>query len=190
MSTRMGILVGASITIVAFLVLELILEADPGQRSYQFMPDMVHSPAAGSQSTSEFLPGRRTQQPLVEGVVVRGREHYPYEATEDGAKRAAAELRNPFSADAPGNPERGAGRYLVFCSPCHGAQGDEPGPVPQRGMIAPPSLMGTRAKELSDGGLFHIITVGQGNMAAHGSQISAADRWQIVTHLRTLQAGK
>ena len=190
MNTRTGILVGAGIIIVAFLILEYLLEVDPNQRSYQFMPDMVDSPAPKSQTENALLPAGRTQQGIVEGVVVRGGEHHPYGLGEADAQRAARELKSPFEGDHQPDAERGADRYLLFCSSCHGNNGVDPGPVVQRGMVAPPSLLGTRARTLSDGGLYHIITVGQGNMAAHGAQIPPADRWQIVAHLRTLQAGK
>jgi mono/diheme cytochrome c family protein len=57
-----------------------------------------------------------------------------------------------------------------------------------KGFPPPPSLFAEKATNLADGQIFHIISFGQGNMPAHGTQVPTMQRWQIVTHVRQLQA--
>ena len=64
------------------------------------------------------------------------------------------------------------------------------GPVTQRGVPPPPSLLAPRAAQMKDGQLFHILTYGQNNMAAYGGQVSREDRWNVIAYVRSLQAGK
>ena len=40
---------------------------------------------------------------------------------------------------------------------------------------------------MSDGQMFHVLTFGQKNMPGYAAQISAADRWQAILHVRSLQ---
>ena len=189
MRTRLGILIATVIVVVVFLGLEFLLEPDPSRRSFRFMPDMVDAPTGRSQSESQWLPGGRVQQPIVAGVVVHGSEDFPYQATPEDAARAGKELKSPFLKVDEKILERGASRYQIFCSHCHGENGVDPGLVVQHGMTSPPSLLAQRAKTLPDGSLYHIITLGQGNMPAHGPQVLPEDRWKIVAHIRSLQSG-
>ena len=43
--------------------------------------------------------------------------------------------------------ERGQDRYNIFCSPCHGLQGDGQGMVTMRGMKHPPSYHQDRLRK-------------------------------------------
>jgi mono/diheme cytochrome c family protein len=40
---------------------------------------------------------------------------------------------------------------------------------------------------MRDGQMFHVISMGQGNMAAYASQVERQDRWKVIGYLRTLQ---
>ena len=111
-----------------------------------------------------------------------------YEATPEDAVRAGVELTLPVGNDEEtGGTERGAFVYATFCGTCHGPGGEGDGPVTRKGVPPPPSLLLAHARDLPDGQLFHIITFGQGNMAAYGSQVGRADRWEAVRHIRLLQ---
>lgn len=181
-----GILVGAATIIVVLLLLQLWLAVDPTERNYEFMPDMAYSPARESFTGSSSLPRGLTQQAPVPGTVVRGAMEFPYGVGPEEAVRAGRELKNPVDPTADGVAQRGAERYTIFCAHCHG-DGVDPGPVAFRGMVPPQSLLGQRARTMADGEMFHVITRGQGNMAAHGAQIPPDDRWKIIHHVRTLQ---
>jgi mono/diheme cytochrome c family protein len=181
---------------LALFGLEAVLRSNPRERNYEAFTEMVYSRASESLSASDVLPGGMTQQPIEEGVVVRGRMPFPFGLGLEEAQRAGRELRNPFApatVDAPLDPAvlaRGAEVYRVFCVVCHAADGMGRGSVVMRGMLPPPSFKGAHAIEIADGEMFHILTRGQGNMASYAAQVSADDRWKVIRHIRTLQEVK
>jgi mono/diheme cytochrome c family protein len=168
------------------LVLRAVLVRDPATPNRDFLPDMAYSPAVKSQS---FRDGVETDRGLPEGVVPRGQLPFRYGPGPEEAKRAGAELSNPFAAGDAAALARGAEVYRVYCAVCHGATGEGDGPVVQRGMIRPPSLLAARAVGIADGEAFHIVTRGQGNMASYASQVAPEDRWKAILHVRVLQKG-
>lgn len=183
---------------LALLILQAALRSDPRERNYEAFTEMVYSLASESLTPSDALPGGMTQQPLVEGVIVRGRMPFPFGPGLEEAQRAGRELANPFAydpeaADDPEDPAilaRGAEVYRVFCVACHGADGMGRGSVVLRGMLPPPSFKGAHAIEIDDGEMFHILTRGQGNMASYAAQVSPDDRWKVIRHIRALQEAK
>jgi len=178
------------LALLALLVLagvHVAFDVDPLVRQYELFPDMARSLAAESHAACAALPGGVTQQPLPPGVVVRGHLPFPFPATPEGAAAAGSALVNPFAAEDAAARARGAERYAIACAACHGADGQGRGPVVERGMLPPPSLLADRARALPDGHLFHIVTRGQGNMAPHAAQLVAADRWKVILHVRALQ---
>ena len=187
MRSSPGILVGTVIVIGVLLLIQSILAVDTSERNLEFMPDMAYSTAARSLTDNPRLPSGITQQHLVPGTVARGQlEEFAYGVGPEEAARAGRELENPFDLEDELALQRGADRYAVFCIHCHG-DGIDPGPVAARGGVPPQSLLGARAQSIADGEMFHVITLGQGNMGAHGSQIPPEDRWRIILHVRTLQ---
>ncbi len=182
-----GIVGAAGAAVVALLVLRSAVAVDAAERNWEFLPDMVRSPAVESQSVCDELPGGLAHQAVVSGVVVRGHESFRYGATPEEAKRAGEELSNPFLPDAPDALARGAEVYRVNCLPCHGVKGEGDGPVVQRGMAQPPSFAAARPMSMRDGEMFHVLTKGQGNMASYAAQVSPEDRWKVILHVRALQ---
>ena len=77
--------------------------------------------------------------------------------------------------------------YFRFCAVCHGATGLGDGPVTRRGVPPPPSFMLDNAVNMADGQMYHVITLGQNNMASYASQVSREDRWKVIRYVRTLQ---
>ena len=181
-----GFLAGVAGCFLALLVLGAVLRSNPHERNYEAFTEMVYSRANESFSPSTSLPNGMTQQGLVEGVVVRGSLPFRFGDGPEEALRAGRELTNPFEDDAQ-TLARGAEVFGVFCVVCHAADGSGSGPVVQRGMLPPPSLQGARSKQMQDGEMFHILTRGQGNMAAYASQIARDDRWRVIRHVRSLQ---
>jgi mono/diheme cytochrome c family protein len=168
------------------LALEVLLRPTPGERNYEALTEMVYSKAAESLSPNAVLPGQKTQQAVVAGVVVRGQMPFHYGLGQEEAARAGRELGNPFE-DSPEVLERGGLIYRRFCVVCHAGDGGGQGPVVLRGMLPPPSLFGARAMAIADGEMFHVLTLGQGNMASYAAQVSAADRWKVIRHVRSMQ---
>ena len=86
--------------------------------------------------------------------------------------------------------ERGQERYRIFCSPCHGIQGDGNGMVSMRGMKHPPSYHDARLLAVPNGYIYDVITNGFGAMYGYSAQIPPRDRWAIVAYVRALQLSR
>jgi mono/diheme cytochrome c family protein len=85
---------------------------------------------------------------------------------------------------------RGRERFGIFCSPCHGANGDGNGMVVQRGMPRPTSYHDERLRTADDQYLFDVITGGHGAMYPYASRVPPRDRWAIVAYVRALQLSR
>jgi mono/diheme cytochrome c family protein len=86
--------------------------------------------------------------------------------------------------------ERGRERYEIFCAVCHGLTGDGDGMAVQRGFPKPPSFHEERLRAAPAGHFFSVITSGYGMMYPYGGRVPPADRWAIVSYIRTLQLGR
>lgn len=85
---------------------------------------------------------------------------------------------------------RGRERFDIFCSPCHGYDGEGHGMVVERGYTAPPSFHIGRMRAAPDGYIFNVITDGLGRMPPYGAQVPVADRWSIIAYVRALQLSR
>jgi hypothetical protein len=86
--------------------------------------------------------------------------------------------------------ERGQERYRIFCSPCHGIQGDGNGMIVMRGMKRPPSYHADRLRQAPNGYFYDVITNGFGQMYNYAAQVPPRDRWAIVAYVRALQLSR
>ncbi|MFN3648759.1 MAG: c-type cytochrome [Armatimonadota bacterium] len=82
---------------------------------------------------------------------------------------------------------RGQERYNVYCSPCHGVTGAGDGMIVRRGFPHPPDYAIQRLRDAPDGHYFDVITHGYGVMYSYASRVPVADRWAIVSYIRSLQ---
>jgi cytochrome c1 len=180
------------------MALNWTLSIDHGRPNVEFMPEMVRAVPYESFAEHPGLPNKAVLQPPADGTIARGQLPLHYQATPQDAERAGEKLHNPFKIGDKHWQPRGAQVYANFCGVCHGPGGAGDGPVSQRGVPPPPSLLATKkvktadgsekdVEKFKDGQLFHIITFGQNNMAAYGAQLSREDRWAVILHLRQLQ---
>ena len=145
--------------------------------------DMANQPRQNPLSPSDFFPDGRSERPVVENTVVRG-------AVADDALFVAKDSNAfPLPVDME-LLERGRERYAIFCSPCHGLQGDGNGMVAVRGMKHPPSFHDERLRHEPNGYFYDVITNGFGAMYSYSAQIPVRDRWTIVAYLRALQLSR
>jgi mono/diheme cytochrome c family protein len=86
--------------------------------------------------------------------------------------------------------DRGENRYKIFCTPCHGLQGDGNGMVAMRGMKHPPAYHQARLREAPNGYFYDVITNGFGQMLSYSAQIPPRDRWAIIAYVRALQLSR
>lgn len=86
---------------------------------------------------------------------------------------------------------RGQDRFAIYCTPCHGAQGDGNGITKKIGaMPVVASLHDARIVRQPDGEIFNTITFGKNLMGPYAQQIPVEDRWAIVSYLRALQRSR
>jgi mono/diheme cytochrome c family protein len=169
------------------LGLHLVTDRDLTQRNFEFMPEMVRSPAYDTYAPNPNFENGTTLQAFEPGTIPRGTLPLHYDSSNDDAVRAGEKLWNPFSAADTDALARGAFVYKNFCQACHGPGGKGDGPVPQRGIPPPASLLAENAVEMKDGRMFHVLTYGWRNMPAPAAQISRDDRWRVILHVRSLQ---
>jgi hypothetical protein len=145
--------------------------------------DMALQPKNRPLSPSDFFADGRSARPLVENTVARG------SVLED--EMTVSKESNAFPI--PLNQElleRGENRFKIFCSPCHGLQGDGNGMVAMRGMKHPPSYHQDRLRQVPNGYIYDVITNGFGAMLGYSAQVPPRDRWAIVAYVRALQLSR
>jgi cytochrome c5 len=142
--------------------------------------DMATQPKNKALSPSEFFPDGRSERPLVENTVARN----SIADDELFVPKDSANFPVPVNLALL---ERGEERYKIFCSPCHGLQGDGNGMVSMRGMKHPPSYHQPRLRQVPNGYLFDVVTNGFGQMLGYSAQIPPRDRWAIIAYMRALQ---
>ena len=145
--------------------------------------DMANQPKNRPLSPSEFFGDGRSERPLVENAVAHG-------AIADDELFVPKDSNNfPLTVDLK-LLGRGEERYNIFCSPCHGLQGDGNGFVVMRGMKAPPSYHQDRLRQAPNGYIYDVTTNGFGQMLGYSAQIPPRDRWAIIAYLRALQLSR
>jgi mono/diheme cytochrome c family protein len=145
--------------------------------------DMADQPKNRPLSPSEFFADGRSERPLIENTVPRGSlENDVYNVAKDYAGF-------PLPVDEK-LLRRGEDRYKVFCTPCHGLQGDGNGMAAVRGMKHPPSYHIDRLRQAPNGYFYDVITNGFGVMYSYSERIAPRDRWAIIAYLRALQLSR
>jgi mono/diheme cytochrome c family protein len=145
--------------------------------------DMANQPRQNPLSPSDFFADGRSERPAVENTVARG-------SVQDDSLSVPKDSNAfplPISEELM---QRGEQRYAIFCTPCHGIQGDGMGMVAMRGMKHPPSYHQERLRNVPNGYLYDVVTNGFGAMYGYSAQIAPRDRWAIVAYLRALQLSR
>lgn len=165
--------------------------------------DMVDSRAAKAY-------GWKMMSPKVEGTLQRshgavsraksvGNYQNDYVAPGDRMSPEAATMKSPYG-DTEAQVKTGEKYFRINCAPCHGLEGKGGGPVTQnapdqgrnRFMMPAPLLSGDGAVTAlrSDGYIYYTIRNGGVGMPAHGILLTDAERWAIVSYIRTLDGAQ
>lgn len=165
----------------------LLSSCDYNRRTtgWNYMGDMVNSPAYESYAPNPNFADGKTMQAPVEGTIPRGMVPYAFEKTDEDRALAAKTLINEIEST-PENLERGKREYDIFCMQCHGEKGDGLGSlyVSKKYPYPPASLLSEKMMANPEGDIYHVITVGHGIMAEHGSMIQPEDRWKIAMYIK------
>ena len=157
------------------------------QPPVQYFPDMVDQPRFDPQEGSVYFGDGRTQRLPVAGTVAWGRDAGspdPQFAVSDGARFA---LRaNPLDLDSERLTE---GQHLVdvYCAVCHGGAGEGNGITTEYGLTNPPTYHADRLREIPDGEVYKVITLGKGQMGPYAGKLRPDQRWAVVAYVRALQ---
>jgi mono/diheme cytochrome c family protein len=147
--------------------------------------DMHDQPRFKPLAKNDFFPDLRSARPPVEGTVARGQLH-------EDTYFYSGKVGNLFGDYLPFPVNqavlaRGQQRFNIYCAPCHSRVGDGNGMVVQRGYQPPPSYHTDRLRKAPLGYFFSVMTNGFGAMPDYAQQLSAQDRWAVVSYIRALQ---
>ncbi|MEK6451605.1 MULTISPECIES: c-type cytochrome [unclassified Myroides] len=155
--------------------------------NYQFMPNMYESVAYETYSevpTTVFKNGKEGQIPA-EGSVPRGFQPEEYANTPEGLDSAKANLKSPLSVEEK-DSEKGKELYTIYCSVCHGAKGDGKGNLVKREKFL--GVPNYKDRELTEGGIYHVITYGLNSMGSHANQLNQHERWLVTDYVLKLKS--
>jgi len=158
--------------------------ATPGKRAYEYMPDMARGPAYKAYAPNSITRDGLTLQQPVAGTIPRGFHPFHYGPGEAEAIRAGRELENPYRAS-PQTLEEGKELFRTYCAVCHGEQGRGDGPISGK-IPPPPSYVSDRLVQFPPGRIFHVISVGTGKMPSYAAQLTADERWKVVTYVHAV----
>ena len=161
-----------------------------------YMPDMANSRAYETYSANPVFADGRTSQGPVAGTVKRGEEypvHIEMDKMGDTANYYASRaLPNPFDSLGADQMKETERLYLINCGICHGAKLDGNGPLWKDGdgpfPAKPAALVGDAKYETMPAGqMFYSITYGKNLMGSYASQLTAKQRWQVITYIKSKQ---
>ncbi len=175
--------------LVAFALIAGLSSCDHSRNSpgWQYADDMVQSPAYESYTGNPNFKDGKTMQPTIEGTVPRGFMKYPLAKNDEDRLKAGLLFENPLEATSA-NIERGHEVYATYCAMCHGDLGDGQGPLftSKKFPYPPANLLSEKVRTVPDGEIYHVISVGWGIMAEHGSMLGPDDRWKTVLYIRNV----
>ncbi len=156
-----------------------------GKPNVELIQDMMVQPANKAQDFLASNPEKSSQLVPPEGTAAVNREVYLYKGNPEGAE---ANLKMPeVTADMV---KLGEKHFKNYCLVCHGEKGAGDGPVASKFQgVKPPSLLSDKVRGMKDGGIYHIITDGQGVMGTYINHMPwSKDRWAVVSYVRKLQS--
>jgi len=142
-------------------------------------------------NSNSLNPSRMNMRMPAPNTVSRNKNGYlPYRLGKDSLQFAASSLVSPLdTANNKAFLADGKILYETYCDHCHGAKGEGDGKVADK-YAGVANLKGDAIKGVSEGHIFHVITMGKGLMQPHGSQIRVEDRWKIARYVKALQGAK
>lgn len=182
-------------------------KADGDNPGLEYAPNMYHSIAyeplkqikdkesgmwvnSSEDEVGEYYssnPNNKFEMNMLEPVpnTVRRGEFLPYRIPKDSFALAARILTNPLDSTAEVLAE-GKRLYGIFCTHCHGDDGQTPGLVGEK-YLGVPSYISPAVKNLNEGHIFHVLSKGIRRMPSHASQMSQRERWEVTRYVQVLQ---
>ncbi len=157
------------------------------QPNIELIQDFMITPAIKPQTLDEHAPNKIGMRVPPDNTVPVGFKPYAYGTN---AEKAAKENKNPLSGNESEAVLKVGEKYFeTNCAVCHGFKGEggEHTSVGEKMNLKPPSLLSEKIRKMSDGGIYHIVTMGQGVMGPYASHVPQEYRWQVINYVRNLQ---
>ena len=104
----------------------------------------------------------------------------------DLATRLGDQLKDPTEGATDSSIARGERKFGKTCMPCHGKVMAGDGPVAAM-FMPPPDLLAQTTRDRKDGYIFSYIRHGGMVMPSYGAQVTAAEAWDLIHYLRSMQ---
>jgi len=98
----------------------------------------------------------------------------------------ADKLENPYANDAKA-AAKGKKLFKQMCAICHGVKGKGDGMAAAGLTPKPANFTSKDLQSQTDGAIYWKLTEGKAPMAAYKDMITEAQRWELVTYIRTLK---
>ncbi len=149
---------------------------------WEYAPDMYYSkgyePYNQGDSNKVNPYGMSMREPVA-GTIAYGKSDYQYALPNTGEGYEASATQIVAPADLTDADGRGKYLYDIYCSPCHGASGNNDGEVFKKVSTLKPAWKGYSdeyIKTLPEGKIYHTLTYGKNNMGSHASVLKPVDR--------------
>lgn len=154
--------------------------------NYQLFPNMYESVAYETYSESKaFKDGHAAQLPA-KGSVPRGFEPYEFDNTPEGLELAKVHSKSPLDSVSEADMNEAKALYTIYCALCHGDTGDGKGNLVKREkFLGVPSYAD---RELTEGGVYHVVTYGLNAMGSHKNQMTQHERWLVTEYVMKLKS--
>ena len=185
LASGIKLLIGVAHPVRLVLALFMIIGCEGTTDIERLRQEMYNQSRFEPLEKNSFFADNRSSRPWIKGTVARGHlrtDAHLYAGIVDG--KPAETFPFPITRDVI---LRGRDRYNIYCSPCHGYEGDGRGMVVRRGMKQPPSYHVERLQNETPGYFFDVMTNGFGAMYSYASRIKPRDRWAIIAYVRALQ---
>ncbi len=137
--------------------------------------NMWYNPAFKPQEEPVLLPPAGS-------VPTKGIAHVPAPGSD-----AARALRNPGKVTEASLRE-GKELFGIYCTPCHGVSGKGDGPIAKKLVPEPIDISGSGYGGFaSEGQLFSVVTHGADGMPSFYEDLTPAERWKLVSYVKTLK---
>lgn len=159
---------------------------------WEYAPDMYYSkgyePYNQGDSNKVNPYGMSMREPVA-GTIAYGKSDYQYALPNSGEGYEASAIQVVAPADLTDADGRGKYLYDIYCSPCHGATGNNDGEVFKKVSTLKPAWKGYSdeyIKTLPEGKIYHTLTYGKNNMGSHASVLKPVDRWRVIKYVKQL----
>jgi mono/diheme cytochrome c family protein len=155
---------------------------------YKYWPEMTENVAYNTFTENPVMKDGKTLQEPIKGTVPRNFIPYQFSKNSSDRQIAGQKMKKPYLVS-DSIIKEGKELFNFFCKQCHGIKGDGKGFLYTKKFYPypPANLLSDKLKQVTDGEIYHVASVGFNLMGAHASMLNPNERWKIVCYVRELQ---